>query len=474
MSFRPFNGLTIRAALVLGFGLTLGLWLFAGYQFTRRISEVQRDVVDINRRYMRAQERLATVRTQVLLGSVLVRDALLDPDPRTIDEYRHRFETAYDSADQAIRRYVPVIGDSPIERERVHQLRTEIDSFRTTMLDVLSSDNSHWATEARNLLRSRINPRRDMVIQISEDVQSLNRSAFVQQQNASTEMYGMTQGRIWGELGLAVLVSLAIAMFASLGAGRLEKRLRIQLDRNEQNNLDLQRLSAEIVRVQEEERRLIARELHDEVGQVLTAIKVELASAQHAIEGAGGSPILLDNARSIADGALHTVRNLSHLLHPALLDDLGLPAAADRYLQEFGRRHGLQVELLEDGMDERLSPAIESAAYRVIQEALTNVAKHAQASSCRVRLHRTPSTVCVTVEDDGIGFALNQSERRTGLGLIGIRERVSQLNGSIRLDSAPGRGAHLTVELPAPIRHDLSEINDAGSLQPAEAGGRLG
>src|SRR4029079_6133417 len=133
---------------------------------------------------------------------------------------------------------------------------------------------------------------------------------------------------------------------------------------------------------QEEERRTIARELHDEVGQLLTAIKVELAIAQRAIQTDGASPEVLQDARSMTDNALHTVRDLSRLLHPALLDDLGLPTAVTFYLRAFAKRQGVRAELEQDGMDARLSPEIETAAYRIIQEALTNVARHARAAEC--------------------------------------------------------------------------------------------
>ena len=130
---------------------------------------------------------------------------------------------------------------------------------------------------------------------------------------------------------MALATSLGIALLATFYAGRLEDRIRRQRAKDVQNTRDLQHLSAKLLNAQEEERRSIARELHDEVGQALTAIKVELAMAQRAIDGAGGAATALDDARSIADGVLHTVRDLSHLLHPALLDDLGLAAATEWY-----------------------------------------------------------------------------------------------------------------------------------------------
>lgn len=467
MTRGTLEGLRIKAALVLGFGLTLGLWLFAGYDFTRRMAEVEVEAATIHRRYMHAQELLSTVRAQVLLGSVSVRDALLDPDPRTLDDYRRHLRDSFRAVDHALEQYVPVI-DSRAERERIGRLRREINELRSTMLDVLASDRGRWATEARLLLR-RVLPKREQAIRVSEEFQALNRAAFVQQQTALAETYSVTQRRVWWRLGIAVVASLGIAFLATMYAGRLEDRLRRQSARDVQNARDLQRLSTKLINAQEDERRNVARELHDEVGQVLMAIKVELAVAQRAIEAAGGPAHLLRDAEALTNGALHTVRDLSHLLHPSLLDDLGLTAAIDWYLRGFGKRHGLRVDLLHERMDERLVPETEAAVYRIVQEALTNVAKHAQATACRIYLQRLPNTLLITIEDDGTGFDAEAVERagaRRGLGLIGIRERVVQLQGTVRLESAPGKGTRLTVELPAHVRAqpaDVDEVEPSGS-----------
>jgi signal transduction histidine kinase len=445
------EGVTIRAALFLAFGLMLGLWLFSGYYFSTRVSDVEHEATTINSRYMNAQELLSTVRAQVLLASVLVRDALLDPNPGSTGDYRRQLDESFIAVNDALERYVPVL-DSTAESEHVQQLRREIDEFRDTLVDVLNSDSTRWPSEARVLLRSRIVPRREGVLRVSDEVQTLNRTAFVQQQAATTAAYAQTQRRIWRQLGFALAASFAIGLFALRFVVRLEDRLRLQLAANAETSRDLQRLSAQLISAQEEERRTIARELHDEVGQVLTAIKVELMLAERRIEVTGGPPALLATARSITERALHTVRNLSHLLHPAVLDDLGLPAAVDAYLKEVGARHDIRIELLQDGMADRLSPDVEAAAYRVIQEALTNVVKHARAQTCRVYLQRLVNTVLVTIEDDGVGFdvaAVQQAGARAGLGLVGIRERVAQARGTLRLESARGKGTRLTIELPA-------------------------
>jgi signal transduction histidine kinase len=441
----------IRAALFLGFGLIVGIWLFAGYFFTRRIADVERQAAAINARYMHAQELLSTVRSQVLVGSVYVRDALMDPDAASASDYRRRLEDSYTVVDQALQQYVPVL-DSDAERQQVSRLRGEIGEFRRVMLDVLATDSSRWPAEARGLLRTRVMPKRELVIGLSEQAQALNRGAFIQQQAAIAAVYGATQRRIWQSLGVALAASLGIALLATLYAARLEDRLRRQRAKDVQNTHDLQRLSAQLLSAQEEERRSIARELHDEVGQALTAIKVELAIAQRTIDALGGTATALDDARSIADGVLHTVRDLSHLLHPSLLDDLGLAAATEWYLKGFGKRHGIRAELLHQRIDGRLAPETEAAIYRIIQEALTNVAKHAKATSCRVYLQGLTNTLLVTIEDDGVGFAPGGTRRADGtggLGLVGIRERVAQLHGTFRLESSAGKGTRVTVEVPA-------------------------
>jgi len=444
-------GRPIRAALFLGFGLVVVIWLFTGYYFTRRIADVESQAAAINARYARAQELLSTVRAQMLLGSVYVRDALLDGDPGVNEAYRRQVEAADRAVEQAMRQYVPVL-DSAAEREQVARLHAEIYNFHRGLQQTLATEAARRPGEARELLRTQVMPRREEAISLSEEAQTLNRNAFIQQQSAIAAVYAGTQRRIWQSLGVALATSLSIALLAAWYAGRLEDRIRRQRERDVQTTQDLQLLSSKLLTAQEEERRSLARELHDEVGQALMAIKVEIAVAQRARSLPPDATAALADARAIADGVLHTVRDLSHLLHPSLLDDLGLAAATEWYLKGFGKRHGLRTDLRQDGMDVRLAMGTESAAYRIIQEALTNVAKHARATSCRVGLTRAGHTLHVTVEDDGVGFEVDAGrpyDGARGLGLLNIRERVAQLGGTVHLETGPGRGTRLTVEVPA-------------------------
>jgi signal transduction histidine kinase len=467
MGLRALDGLTIKAALLLGFGLTLGLWLLAGYDFTRRMSQIELEAAAINARYTQAQELLANVRPRVLLASVYVRDALLDPDPQTAIAYRRRIERTLASVDEALRQYVPVL-HSAEERERVERLRQELDRFGTAMLEVLVTDSRRSTEDARVLL-GRIAPRRELVIGVSEKVQSLNRAAFIQQQASIAETYRVNQRQVWERLGLSLAGSLGIAMLAIFHVTRLENRLRAQRLRDVQNASDLQRLSAQVVHAQEEERRTISRELHDEVGQVLMAVNVELAIAQRRIEAAGMPGAALEDVQSLADTALQTVRDLSHLLHPAVLDDLGLPAAIDWYLQGFGKRHGIRVELQREMPNGRLPADVEMNAYRLVQEALTNVAKHARATCCRISLSCLDDELRITIEDNGKGFDV-AVRRGAGLGLIGIRERIAQIEGRLSIESAPGEGTTLQATIPIRSRtaRHLPPVSDAPEVFPID------
>jgi signal transduction histidine kinase len=459
MWIRGADGLTIRAVLLAGFGFTLGLWLLVGYQVTVRMQEVQRDAAAASTRYLQAQELLASVRTQVLVASVLVRDALLRPEARSlVGEHRQAIERTYDAIDSQLEHYVPFVG-SPSERERVGRLREEIREFRHTTEEVLATDSTAWPSNAGTLIR-RFMPRREAAIRISEEVQALNREAFIAQQRTVTAMQSGLQRQVLTVFGVALAISVAIGWFAFRHSGRLERRLTEQRAREERIGTDLQRLSARLLHAQEDEQRRIARELHDEVGQMLSAVKMELAVAGRTLERTGSGPNLLSDAQSSVDSALRTVRDLSRLLHPSALDDLGLVAALESHLADFRRRHGVATEFTHDGVERRPSDETERAAYRIVQEALTNIARHAQAGTARVHLSAEAGRFRVVVEDDGVGFDVADAERpglRRGLGLLGIRERVSQLHGTVTIESRHRRGTRIEAEWPVANESAASE-----------------
>jgi signal transduction histidine kinase len=354
--------------------------------------------------------------------------------------------TAADSLEQ----YVPIL-NSPDEQARVQRLLVEIQQLRETMFEMLDTDSTRWSEMAGPFLRGRLTPRRQAFMDVAEELGTLNRTSFVEHQMQVVGLYRETQDRVWQVLGIALTLSLGIALLSTWYATRLERQVKAQHARDIEMQRGLQRLSSELIRVREDERRTIARELHDEVGQSLTAIKFELVAAQNAVDEQGGPANLLADVRPIVERTLQTVRDLSHMLHPAVLDDLGLSAAVDLHIKEFRRRHAIRVDLTETGMEERLPRDVETAAYRIVQEALTNVAKHARASSCRVSLVQLSRSVVVVIGDDGVGFSASEplaAGQDRGLGLVSMNERAVQLGGTVMIESGPGLGTRVVVELP--------------------------
>lgn len=211
------------------------------------------------------------------------------------------------------------------------------------------------------------------------------------------------------------------------------------------------RLLEQIITAQEEERRRIARELHDETGQSLTSLTLGLAAITqsqdlHAIHERAGE------LRALAGRTLDEIHNLSRGLRPSILDDLGLVPALERHLKEYETARGLAVDLHARGLEHRLPGPVEIAVYRIVQEALTNIAKHAKASAVSVLLERRDDSVRLIVEDDGRGFdareVLGGGDADRRLGLHGMHERALLLGGSLTVESAPGQGTSVFANIP--------------------------
>jgi signal transduction histidine kinase len=451
----PETRLSIRTSLALGLLVTLALWTYTGVTFFRHLDAVERDAATVASRYLRAQELLSTVRTQVLVASVRVRDALIDPDPAALPGYHAQVRAAYAVLDDALAAYEPVLGSDP-ELGAVTQLRREVESFRATVFEVLRRLPGSPG-EVRELLATVV-PRREAAVRVSEETQALNRAAFLQQQVDFAEIHRAAARTTLLRLAASAASTLLVLGVSWGYAGRLERRLVAQVDRGTRLSHELQGATVRLMEAQEEQRRTIARELHDEVGQALTAVRVELSVAQREAAAAGVAAPALAEAERIVAGTIGTVRDLTQLLHPSALDDLGLAAAADVLLRGLGRRHEMDVRLDSQGLEARIDAETERAAYRIVQEALTNVARHADASRCEVALRRTNGGLVVDVKDNGKGFELAAGfPKHPGVGLIGIRERVAQLCGTWSLVSEPGAGTHLHVELPLdpPSSHSL-------------------
>jgi signal transduction histidine kinase len=216
---------------------------------------------------------------------------------------------------------------------------------------------------------------------------------------------------------------------------------------------ELELLSGARVNAQEEERKRIAREIHDSLGQMLTAIKfnVEILEDAAPLQTEDDRKRLID-IKTLLDTAMAEAREISYNLMPSVLVDFGLVPALQFLGEQFSKRNELNVQVRTNGVEGRLDPAIEVGLYRIAQEALNNTAKHAGAHDVNVQLIGDSKSIRLIIEDDGKGFYVSRfhprSDQRHGMGLVSMRERAASFNGLFVLDSHPGRGTEIIVEIP--------------------------
>jgi signal transduction histidine kinase len=241
---------------------------------------------------------------------------------------------------------------------------------------------------------------------------------------------------------------VATSILADRDMARVGTTLNALLDRVTEDRARVRRLAAQVLSVQDEERARVARELHDSTAQILAAIMLQLGVAARE----SSSPALderIATLRELAAEALEEVRSLSHTMHPRVLDDLGLAAALEWIARQTSDQESFDVEVVaEDGYPPIPAP-LASVLYRVAQEALRNAARHASASRVEIFLRREPGRATLEVADDGRGFDVRRAEeRRPGMGMFSMRERVGLVNGNLRVESAPGRGTRVVASVP--------------------------
>lgn len=241
------------------------------------------------------------------------------------------------------------------------------------------------------------------------------------------------------------------------------------IDAVNQQRAQLRALTRKLTETQETERKQLARELHDEMGQALTAININLSAVIQSLDETAPPKMKarLVEANELATQTVEQVRELSLNLRPPMLDDVGLLPTLEWYVKRFDERVNTQTQLDVTGFEARASSVVETAIYRIVQEALTNIARHSAAASVSLILEQTADEIIIKIEDDGQGFDIQQvldmatpyygatpnGETSHGMGLLGIRERVLLLNGRFDIHSELGQGTRLSIVIPQEIDH---------------------
>jgi signal transduction histidine kinase len=427
-------------ALAGGFGGLLLIMAAAELGALVMISSLRTSDARVEQRFLERSRILEQIRSSIYLSGTVARDSLLAPVGGASSQLAE-VNGLHKQTDVALEKYQKSL--EPQEEPAFFRLRSEIEGY----WDVLSRTFA-WTEEEREKYRyqffySELIPRRTAMLQIADRVGQLNERGL---QQGDLQLAGFFERLRFGLIGMIVLTligGLTLALYTSMVILRLQNEVRSRLEENIEAKTSLRELSAKLVRAQEDERRALSRELHDEAGQSFSAILLETENLLDEERGAEARP-RLESIRNLAQRGLAGARNMALLLRPSMLDDFGLVPALNWQARETAKRTGLRVQVSATELGE-LPEEHKTCIYRVVQEALNNVARHAQASGAQVRVQRSERGIDLTVQDDGSGF---DAERVRGLGLLGMEERVRHLGGTFNIDSHPGRGTLLRINLP--------------------------
>jgi signal transduction histidine kinase len=431
--------------LSIGFGTLILLIGLLGFGAMRRAQALHNETVAAHDAYLETDAVLREIPADLYLGGILIRDYLLDPSHLLAPAYRERLLARRSSIQQRLDLLAQRLGEG--QRARLQQLRTELQAYWDSMDPILNWSPKEKAALSRVFLRQQVLPRREAVVVLAREISEINAANLRKEQERLKGSQELFQNFLRRTLAISLSLGLLVALISIARVAFLERRSDQQRGRAERAEEELRRLSRNLVRTQEEERRSLSRELHDAVGQMLSAMTMELGNLESSINSPDKLRERLDEARRLNAETIRGVRDLAMGLRPAMLDELGLGPALRWQGREFSRRSGVPVTVQIDGDIEGLSETHRTCIYRIVQEALTNCARHAQANSIRVAIYGRPDWVQLTIQDDGLGFDPSSASTR-GLGLIGIQERVRELDGKVNIVSQPQKGTILEVEVP--------------------------
>jgi signal transduction histidine kinase len=424
----------------------LALLLVSGVMVARVLSQ------------MRIQEEAATralaERTRALSGLWLsiqsydqaVQQFVAQTAADRAAEARRRLDQLTLEIDSGFDRY-PSVRDSE-EDALLNGMRRVFSQQRTMYITILAARPAERKRHADSLLAEHVLPVQKQILDWSGKLQVWNGDRLQRADRALVTQFANLQGSLSRVLVIGFGSGLLLVLGSMAYIVRLDRQTRVRYVELARSQRALRELSTRLVDAQETERRAISRELHDEVGQSLGALLVDIGRLSTTLSG--DHPEVkpqLDNLKSVAERTFQSVRNIALLLRPSMLDDLGLAAALEWQGREVSRRSDIEVSVESESVPEDLPDEHKIYIYRLVQEALNNAVRHSGARNAKVVVEQQAKSIVVRVTDDGRGF---DPARTRGMGILGMEERVKRLGGTLRMESEAGKGTVVTAEFPLP------------------------
>jgi signal transduction histidine kinase len=405
----------------------------------------------LNFHHREVEAKLRRLRSDVHLSGIFVRDYLLDAERDHADEYQDRLAQFRRDNLATLAELRALAGDE--HADRIARLQSQLDDYWRVFEPLMDWTITEKLTLSARFIRAELFPRREAVLLIAEEIESLNNANLAGQSSQVTRQQEAFRSDLYGLLWRVLLLGVVVAFVCVVRLRILEERSDRQKHAAQDAERQLRELSHQLVAAQEEERRKLSRELHDHVGQMLTALRMELGHVDRISTGNTRLGSAVAECRQLVDEMVRIVRDLALGLRPSMLDDIGLQPALEWQARDFSRRYAVPVDLEVAGDLDALTDQQRTCVYRVVQEALTNTIRHAHAQRVAIHVHAGDERLTLSVTDDGVGVSSaaggsGAATRHRGLGLKGIEERVRELDGSVEMWSAAGQGSTLTITLP--------------------------
>ena len=434
----------VRRLLLISFTWLLALLIGAGIDALFSLRHLDRASQEVSRRFTAHNRALGTIVVSVRvfddqIERFLLQDQLQEsgPDPSDVTNKMAgvRFALLNFPADR-----------DPDEQHLLTAMQQQLQEEETSCAIVLAWRSDLRQRRAYQFIGQQLIPWRTRMFELATQVSSLDERKLALENLAVATRFQMLESRLIWLVSLALIAGVLMSLICGWYILRLERQARQRYQALALSRLELEGLSARLVEAQEEERRSISRELHDEVGQSLGALLVAVGQLSKLVPPDDRvTQAQITHIKSVAETAVKSIRDIALLLRPPMLDDLGLVPALEWQAREISRRSDMEVEVHSENVSEDLGDEMKVTIYRLVQEALNNAASHASAKSAKVTVVQNPDKITVEITDAGHGF---DPKRQRGMGILGMEERVRRLGGTLTIESASGKGATVKAELP--------------------------
>ncbi|PYT14220.1 MAG: histidine kinase [Acidobacteria bacterium] len=433
-----------RRLLLGGFGGLLVLMLVAGADALLVLRQVRTSDAQVRDLYLRRSRALDQVRSGIYQSAIVMRDYLLAVDPGIADAQVENWTNIRQRTDAAMAECAAAL--DPAEATPFRTLQAEVNVYWKLLELISEMQGKDKRNRGAAYLSSDLVRRRTAMLALVDRIDQISTRELNSGDAKLNVTFDRLRLRLSVMLGATLGAGLLLATFTIRRTLHLENELQRRYEEGVRAHQELKELSARLVSAQEEERRVISRELHDEIGQSLSALLMEAGNAAASVpQDSAEVRRHVESIKKLAEASVNVIRNMTLLLRPSMLDDFGLVPALEWQAREVSKRTGLRVHVAAEESASELPDEHKTCIYRVVQEALHNCARHSHARSVKVVVQQGPSKILLSVEDDGRGF---DARRVRGLGLVGMEERVNHLGGAFEVQSRPGAGTRVAVELP--------------------------